>query len=57
MDNDSDYPVSRDRIYPRCPRPSCRTEQYALAVLAFSRGEVPCYRCGERIREDARLAA
>jgi hypothetical protein len=51
----SPYPPSRDRIYPRCPE--CRTEQYALAVLAFSRGECACYRCGHVIREDARLDA
>jgi RNA polymerase subunit RPABC4/transcription elongation factor Spt4 len=47
------YPASRDRIYPRCP--VCRSEQYALAVLAFSSGEVGCWACHHLIREDARL--
>jgi hypothetical protein len=49
------YPPSWDRIYPRCP--VCRAEQYALAVLAFSRGEHGCHACGHVIRADARLPA
>lgn len=33
-------PVSPDGIYPRCVY--CRGENYVLAVLAYSAGEVPC---------------
>lgn len=50
-----DYPVSYDRVYPRCP--VCRAEQYALNVLAFSRGQHGCWSCRHVIREDARLPA
>ena len=35
---------SRDGIYPRCVW--CRGENYALAVLAYSRREVPCAAAG-----------
>lgn len=31
---------SKDGIYPRCVY--CRGENYALAVLAYSSGEIPC---------------
>lgn len=42
-----ELPISRDRIYPRCVW--CRGENYALAVLAYSAGRIPCaavYSCG-----------
>jgi len=45
-------PVNRDRIYPRCVW--CFGEQYALAVLAYSRGDVPCAAspgCGRHVPE------
>lgn len=32
--------ISHDRLYPRCVW--CRGENYMLAVLAYSAGEVPC---------------
>lgn len=41
---------SRDGIYPRCVW--CRRENYALAVLAYSAGEIPCAAaggCGRRL--------
>lgn len=44
---------SRDGIYPRCV--FCRGENYALAVLAYSRREIPCAcvnGCGEYLPED-----
>jgi uncharacterized Zn finger protein len=49
----TDYPPSWDRIYPRCPM--CRREQYGPAVIAFSRGDHGCHACGHVIREGARL--
>ncbi len=37
-------PVARDGIYPRCVH--CRGENYVLAVLAYSRREIPCAAVG-----------
>ena len=37
-------PPSRDGIYPRCVW--CSGENYALAVLAYSRREIPCAAAG-----------
>lgn len=48
-------PVSRDRVYPRCVW--CRGENYVLAVLAYSRGEIPCAAvsgCGRYLPEEYR---
>jgi hypothetical protein len=48
--------ISRDRIYPRCVW--CNGENYALAVIAYSRGETPCASvncCGRYLPEDYRL--
>jgi hypothetical protein len=39
MDNLKMLP-SRDGIYPRCVY--CGGENYAVAVLAYSNGEIPC---------------
>jgi hypothetical protein len=47
-----------DYIYPRCVW--CRGENYALAVLAYSRGETPCAAvngCGRYLPEDYRRPA
>jgi hypothetical protein len=44
---------SWDGIYPRCVW--CRGENYALAVLAYSWGEIPCASvngCGRRLPAD-----
>jgi hypothetical protein len=44
---------SRDGIYPRCVW--CDGENYALAVMAYSRGEVPCAsttNCGRYLPDD-----
>lgn len=41
---------SRDGIYPRCGW--CNGENYALAVVAYSSGEIPCTAvggCGRRL--------
>jgi hypothetical protein len=46
---------SRDYIYPRCVW--CRGENYALAVIAYSAGEIPCAAvdgCGRYLPEDYR---
>jgi hypothetical protein len=32
--------MSHDGIYPRCVW--CRGENWALAVISYSRGEIPC---------------
>lgn len=50
--------ISRDRIYPRCVW--CRGENWAMAVLAYSRGETPCAAvggCGRYLPEEYRLLA
>lgn len=47
--------ISCDRIYPRCVW--CRGENYALAVLAYSAGEIPCAAaggCGRYLPDDYR---
>jgi hypothetical protein len=44
---------SRDGIYPRCVW--CDGENYALAVMAYSRGEIPCASttaCGRFLPDD-----
>lgn len=44
---------SRDGIYPRCVW--CNGENYALAVLAYSAGEIPCAAvngCGRMLPAD-----
>lgn len=44
---------SHDGIYPRCVW--CRGENYALAVIAYSRGEIPCAsttNCGRYLPAD-----
>jgi hypothetical protein len=46
---------ARDYIYPRCVW--CNGENYALAVLAYSCGEIPCAAaagCGRFLPEDYR---
>lgn len=48
--------ISRDRIYPRCVW--CDGENYALAVIAYSYGLIPCASvdgCGRYLPEDYRL--
>lgn len=52
------FGVSHDRIYPRCVW--CRGENYALAVLAYSAGQIPCAAvrgCGRYLPEHYRRAA
>lgn len=44
---------SRDGIYPRCVW--CDGENYALAVIAYSKGEIPCASanaCGRFVPDD-----
>lgn len=36
--------ISHDRIYPRCVW--CRGENYMMAVLAYSAGDIPCAAAG-----------
>lgn len=46
---------SKDGIYPRCVY--CWGENYALAVLAYSNGEIPCASvngCGRYLPESYR---
>lgn len=46
-------PRSHDGIYPRCVW--CNGENYTLAVLAYSRGEIPCTAaggCGRKLPAD-----
>lgn len=48
--------ISYDRIYPRCVW--CNGENYALAVLAYSRGEYHCAAvpsCGRYLPQEYRL--
>lgn len=44
MNNKPIRPPARDGIYPRCVW--CNGENYALAVLPYSRGEHPCAAVG-----------
>lgn len=37
-------PISHDRIYPRCVY--CRGENWAMAVMAYSAGDIPCAAAG-----------
>jgi len=46
-------PTASDGIYPRCVW--CRGENYALAVIAYSAGEIACAAvrsCGRKLPED-----
>lgn len=46
-------PKARDGIYPRCVW--CLGENYALAVIAYSAGEIPCAAvngCGKYLPAD-----
>lgn len=55
MDDLPVLPISRDRIYPRCVW--CRGENYMMAVIAYSAGEIPCAsttNCGRFLPEEYR---
>lgn len=42
--------INKDGIYPRCVW--CGGENYAPAIIAYSKGEVACWQCGKKLPPD-----